>query len=135
MPISDLELKECIHRADFPLKSRTHAFKVIHEGLQSYREHRNRRYYGPSGKTIKKPTAAHTAELGRHDQKPARFVLIAALCRAWLRGFGVAPTLNHKHDPDSAFFEFAQDVLAREGIGRIHMHVEEYWSYVSNTVK
>ena len=135
MKISDLEIRACIHHANFPLAKREYAFKVIHAGLESYREHRVRRYYGSSGKAIKKPTKAHRTMDGRYSQSGARFVLIASLYRAWTRGFGINPTLNNKYQLDSAFFHFAQEVMAREGIGRIHQHLEEYWSYVKKTLK
>ena len=51
------------------------------------------------------------------------------------RGIGVAPTLNHKLDADSAFCEFAIDVMGREGIGRIHMHLEKYWSFSRRNIE
>jgi hypothetical protein len=129
MPISEQALRECIHNASFPLAKRQFVFVTITAGLTSFRENRVRTYYDAFGKPIKKPTSAHSAARGRYDQTLARHVLIAALYRAWFRGFGVAPTLNHKLDPDSAFCEFAIDVMGREGIGRIHKHLEKYWSY------
>jgi hypothetical protein len=135
MPISEQALRECIHHAGFPLAKRQFVFLAITAGLNTFRENRVRSYYGVSGKIIKKPTASHNAALGRYDQTSARHVLIAALCRAWLRGFGVAPTLNHKLDPDSAFCTFAIYVMDREGIGRIHNHLEKYWSFSSRTLE
>ena len=135
MPLSDKALRECIHRAGFPIDNREFAFKSIRQALDLFREHRIRRYYGATGKSIKKPTPSHTTSLGRYDQKQARFVLIAGLYRAWLHGFGTAPTLNNKSDRDSAFATFAMGVLAQEGIGRTFKHLEEYWSYASKVVK
>lgn len=135
MPISEQALRECIHNANFPLAKRQFVFVTITAGLDSFRENRVRSYYDAYGKPIKKPTAAHSAARGRYDQTLARHVLIAALYRAWFRGFGVAPTLNHKLDSDSAFCEFAIDVMGREGIGRIHKHLEKYWSFSRLTIE
>ena len=38
------------------------------------------------------------------------------------------PTLNNKKEYDSAFMTFALHILALEGIGHIHKHLEKYWS-------
>ena len=135
MPISEQALRDCIHNASFPLAKRQFVFVTITAGLAAFRENHVRSYYDASGKTIKNPTSSHNAARGRYDQTAARHVLIAALYRAWFRGFGVAPTLNHKLDPDSAFCEFAIDVMGREGIGRIHKHLEKYWSFSRLTLE
>lgn len=113
MPISEQALRNCIHNAGFPLSKRQFVFVTITAGLAAFRENHVRSYYDAYGKPIKKPTAAHRAARGRYDQTLARHVLIAALYRAWFRGFGTAPTLNHKLDNDSAFCEFAIDVMGR----------------------
>jgi len=55
-------------------------------------------------------------------------MLISALFRAWMVGFDKMPTLNNKSHYDSDFFKFAQNIIALEGIGNIHTHLEEYWS-------
>ncbi len=135
MPISDQALRECIHRAGFPIDKREFAFISISQALDTFREHRIRRYYGSTGKSIKKPTPSHTTSRGRYDQKQARFILIAGLYRAWLHGFGTSPTLNNKSDRDSAFATFAMNVLAQEEIGRTFKHLEAYWSYASKVMK
>lgn len=135
MTISEQALRECIHNAGFPLAKRQYVFVAISAGLAAFRENRVPSYYGVSGKTIKKPTPSHSVARGRYDQTLVRHVLIAALYRAWFRGFGVAPTLNHKLDADSAFCEFAIDVMGREGIGRIHMHLEKYWSFSRRSIE
>ena len=120
MPISEQALRDSIHNAGVPLAKRQFVFVTITAGLAAFRENHVRSYYGASGTNIKKPTSSHSAARGRYEQTAARHVLIAALYRAWFRGFGVAPTLNHKHDPDSAFCSFAIDVMGQEGMGRIH---------------
>lgn len=130
MPITDSALRTCIHHAGFPLERREFVFNVISEGLQNFRDYRQPRYYGARGTYVKEPTASHSSSKGRYDQSKARFILIAALYRAWLLGFGVAPTLNHKKHTDTPFATFAMDVMAREGIGRIHHHLESYRSFV-----
>jgi hypothetical protein len=61
MPISEQSLRECIHNAGFPLAKREFVFLIITVGLTSFRENRVRSYYDASGKTIKKPTSAHSA--------------------------------------------------------------------------
>ena len=52
-----------------------------------------------------------------------------------MEGTGEAPTLNNKKDYDSDFFEFAQNIMALEGIGDIHAHLEEYWSIRKKTTE
>lgn len=128
MPISALQLRTEIHRVRFPLQQRQFVFDVIWEGLKEFREYSVRRYRSHTGKLIKKPQPHHSASMGRYDQAQARAVLFTALCRAWWRGMGTEPTLNNRKDPDSPFFRFAQQVLAQEGIGDIHAHLEQYWS-------
>lgn len=135
MPISEQALRDCIHNAGFPLAKRQFVFVTITAGLAAFRENHVRSYYDAYGKTIKKPTSSHSTARGRYDQTAARHVLIAALYRAWFRGFGVVPTLNHKLGTDSAFCEFAIDVMGREGIGRIHKHLEKYWSFSRLTLE
>mgnify|MGYP000202118511 CR=1 FL=1 len=128
MPITPEQLKSCVHAAGFPLDSRPKVIEIVEHGLKGYREYKTRSYYGPKGTAIKKPTAAHHPPEGRHDQAGARTLLISALCRAWMEGFGRAPTLNNKKGSDSPFFEFAMRVMAFEGIGKIHQHLEAYWA-------
>ena len=128
MSISSLQLQNLIHRTGFPIGKREQAFEIVMRGLQGYRDYKKRSYYGPKGKPIKKPTLAHHASIGRPDQEAARTILISALCRAWWQGFGKKPTLNKKRCPDSPFFGFAMEVMALEGIGHIHKHLERYWS-------
>jgi hypothetical protein len=110
------------------MSKRDMVFDIVSEGLANFRSGSKRSYVSHTGKRIKKPTSMHAAAPGRHDQTPARTVLISALCRAWIQGMGTSPTLNHKNAPDSDFFKFAQAVMGAEGIGRIHQHLEEYWS-------
>lgn len=129
MAITDQDLRDCIRIARFPFNKRGFAFGVISAGLEAFRDHRLRRYYGPTGRLIKKPTSVHAATKGRHSQEHPRFVLIAALYRAWLRAFDSAPTLNHRSHPDTPFATFAIHVLTREGIGQVHQHLEAYWAY------
>ena len=128
MPISPFQLQNQIHLAGFPVGKRTQVFDIVTRGLQGYREYKRRSYYGVKGKAVKKPTAAHHPPAGCHDQTDARTILISALCRAWMEGFGQAPTLNNKKDRDSKFFNFAMQVMALEGIGKVHDHLEAYWS-------
>lgn len=140
MPISQQALHKCIHDAGFPAHKRRFAFDVINAGLLAFRNYQKRWYYGlrvtPGLKPtiVLKPTTAHTPPKGRYNQSAARFVLIAALARAWYRAFGKAPTLNHKNHPDSDFAAFAIDIMTREGIGRAHRHLEAYWSYARKQV-
>jgi hypothetical protein len=128
MPITPAQLQECIHEAGFPTGKRQAVMTIIEHGLQGYREYKTRSYIGPKGKPIKKPTTTHHPPAGRPNQECARTVLISALSRAWIYGFGKKPTLNHKKDPDTPFFNFAARVMALEGIGKIHQHLETYWS-------
>jgi hypothetical protein len=128
MPITPTKLQNCIHEAGFPIATRPQVICIVTRGLEGYRDYKTRSYYGSKGKTIKKPTAVHHPPAGRHDQAGARTVLISALCRAWMEGFGEVPTLNNKKDLDSPFFDFAMRVMALEGIGKVHEHLEAYWA-------
>ena len=133
MAASEKDVREAMHLAGFPAEVRDDALAIVLLGLSNYRSGAVRRFYSHTGKLIKKPTSVHVAPKGRHDQTQARTVLISALCRAWIMGIG-NPTLNHKNDPDSDFFRFAQVIMAKEGIGHIHEHLERYWSVRKNTV-
>jgi hypothetical protein len=133
--ITDADLRQAINGAGFPIKKRDVAAGIITMGLEQFREYEKNWYYSHTGKRIKKPGPTHKTKIGRYDQKEARTILISALCRAWMEGTGEAPTLNNKKDYDSAFFKFAQRVLALEGIGDIHAHLEEYWSIRKKTAE
>jgi hypothetical protein len=130
MPIKLPELKQHIHQSGFMSdpKLRAHAVDTIWLGLELFREYKKRSYYSHTGKLIKQPTAAHKTVMGRYNQRDARTILISAICRGWIVGVGPKPTLNNKRDYDSAFMSFASYILACEGVGHIHAHLEEYWS-------
>ena len=130
MPISHEELKQHIHQSGFISEERlrTQALEIIWNGIQLFRENKDRRYRSHTGKLVKKPLPFHQTSIGRYDQEPARVILISAICRAWMVGVAHVPTLNNKKDYDSAFMTFALHILASEGIGHIHKHLEEYWS-------
>lgn len=148
MGITEEQLKGAIHAARFPLEKRQQVFDLVWNGLVFFREYKQAGYYGyrtsnkikktpqdtlPEARPIKKPKPQHNAPEGRYDQTKARTILISALCRAWQKGFESQPTLNNKRDPDSEFALFATVVMAHEGIGRIHQHLEEYWSIRKNS--
>ena len=148
MAITEKQLRDALHRAGFPLERRPQAFELIWRGLELFREYRTRKYYScrtstkvhktledmiPAIKPIKRPKPEHHAPAGRYDQTCARTILISALCRGWQYGFDKSPTLNNKHDPDSDFAIFASEVMGYEGIGKIHTHLEEYWSIRKNS--
>lgn len=130
MPISHEELKQHIHQSGFNADEwvRTKALEIIWNGIQLFRENKIRRYRSHKDKLIKKPLPSHQTSIGRYDQEPARVILISAICRAWMVGVDHEPTLNNKKEYDSAFMTFALHILALEGIGHIHKHLEEYWS-------
>lgn len=148
MGITKKQLQGAIYRAAFPLERRPQAFDLIWHGLELFREYRTRKYYSyrtstkahktlediiPAIKPIKRPKPEHHATAGRYDQTGARTILISALCRAWQYGFDKPPTLNNKYDPDSDFAMFASEVMGYEGIGKIHTHLEKYWSIRKNS--
>jgi hypothetical protein len=130
MPISYEELKQHIHQSGVNAdeRLRTQALEIIWNGIQLFRENKVRRYRSHKDKLIKKPLPSHQTSMGRYDQEPARVILISAICRAWIVGVYREPTLNNKKEYDSAFMTFALHILASEGIGHIHKHLEEYWS-------
>lgn len=130
MPISHEELKQHIHQSGFNAdeRLRTQALEIIWNGIQLFRENKIRRYRSHKDKLIKKPLPSHQTSMGRYNQEPARVILISAICRAWMVGVDHQPTLNNKKEYDSAFMTFALHILALEGIGHIHKHLEEYWS-------
>ena len=133
--ISEAEIRRTIHDAGFPLSKRKEVNSIVRTGLEQFREYEKNWYYSHTGKKIKKPSPTHKAKIGRYDQKEARTILISALCRAWMEGTGEVPTLNNKKDYDSNFFQFAQNIMALEGIGNIHAHLEEYWSIRKKTAE
>lgn len=130
MPISHEELKQHIYQSNFKSdeRLRTQALEIIWNGIQLFRENKDRRYRSHTGKLVKKPSPSHQTSIGRYDQEPARVILISAICRAWIVGVSHVATLNNKKEYDSAFMTFALHILASEGIGHIHKHLEEYWS-------
>jgi len=107
--------------------------EIVNFGLEQFREYKTKFYYSHTGKKTKKSRQSRSIKIGRYDQKEARTILISALCRAWMAGFDEAPTSNNKLDHDSAFFMFALNIMAREGIGGFHAHFEEYWSICKKT--
>jgi hypothetical protein len=134
MTITAQQLQQCIHHAGFPIQKRLEVVNIITQGLTGYREHRNRWYYSAaSEEKIKKPSYGHHAPQGRHNQTDARNILISALCRAWIYGLQVSPTLNHKNSLDTDFAKFAMEIMQMEGIGHAHQHLEEYWSFRKST--
>jgi len=128
MAITRAQLQEAIGNAKFPLQKRQIVEDLVWNGLELFRQYKTQRYTSHTGKLVKKPLPSHKTSIGRYDQTGARTILISALCRAWLeKGTGI-PTLNHKNDLMSEFHHFAQEVMAREGIGKIQQHLEKYWS-------
>jgi hypothetical protein len=128
MAINREQVQDAIANAKFPFAARQTAVNIIWNGLELYREYKSRKYASHTGKLVKKPQAGHKTSIGRYDQTEARTILISALCRAWLQKRAGIPTLNHKNDPMSDFHHFAQEVMGREGIGKIQQHLEKYWS-------
>ena len=130
MPISHEELKQHIHQSAFSAdeRLRTQALEIVWNGIQLFRENKVRRYRSHKDKLIKNPLPSHQTLMGRYDQESARVILISAICRAWIIGVDREPTLNNKKEYDSAFMTFALHILASEGIGHIHKHLEKYWS-------
>ena len=124
------ELKHHIHHSGFIADDRLRgqAADIIWNGLLLFRENKKRKYMSHTGKLVNKPSRTHTVPTGRPDQKQIRTILISAICRAWMVGVDHEPTLNNKKEYDSAFMTFALHILALEGIGHIHKHLEEYWS-------
>jgi hypothetical protein len=133
MKLSEQQLKVIIRDAGFPHEKTEAVAGIINNGIELFREYKTKFYYSHTGKKIKKPRPTHATKIGRYNQKDARTILISALCRAWMAGFDETPTLNHKNGYDSKFFKFALQIMAREGIGNIHAHLEEYWSIRKNT--
>ena len=130
MPLTYVEIQKHIDVSGFKsdAKLRAQAGEIIWNGIQLFREYKIRRYRSHKDKLIKKPLPPHQTSMGRYEQEPARVIFISAICRAWMVGVDHEPTLNNKKDYDSAFMTFALHILASEGIGHIHKHLEEYWS-------
>ena len=139
--LTPARLKEIIHQAGFPLRSRETVFITIWNGVELFREYRSPRYCSTRiklgtatthpeiiTKRVKRPLPSHNAKPGRYDQTGARTILISAICRAWIVGFHSAPTLNHKKHKDTDFVKFASEILYCEHIGKPHRHLEQYWS-------
>jgi hypothetical protein len=128
MAITRGEVRAALVNAKFPAATKQMAEELVWNGLENYREYKFSKYYSHTQKPVKKPQEGHKTSIGRHDQTEARTILISALCRAWLQKGAGKPTLNHKNDPMSDFHHFAQEVMGREGIGKIQQQLEEYWS-------
>jgi len=134
MPLTIAELKQYINDSGFmsDIDMREQVTETIWNGLELFRKYKKLKYYSHTGKETKKATAAHNPSIGRYDQKDARIILISAISRGWVLGTGQEPTLNNKKDYDSDFMSFASFILACEGVGHIHKHLEEYWSQRKN---
>jgi len=130
MPMTLEDVKDHIRVSSFlpDAKRQRQAAEIVWNALTLFRENKTRKYVSHAGKLIKKPSPTHAVPMGRYDQKDIRTVLISAICRAWMVGVDHEPTLNNKKEYDSAFMTFAFHILALEGIGHIHKHLEEYWS-------
>ena len=130
MPSTYAKVQELIHQSGFKsdTKLRVQAADIIWNGIQLFRENKTRQYISHTGKVVKKPSPSHATSIGRSDQEPARVILISAICQAWIIGIDHELTLNNKNEYDSAFMTFALHILALEGVGHIHKHLEEYWS-------
>jgi hypothetical protein len=135
VPLNKYQLERIIRNAKFPPAKRATVLALVMNGVELFREHKTRKYYSHTGKIIKKPRATHSTKIGRYDQTGARTILISALCRAWMYGSGKKPTLNHKTGYDTPFFAFAYQIMAHEGIGNIHRHLETHWSIRRRTWK
>ncbi len=124
------KIQDLINQSGFESNAefRVQAADIIWNGVQLFRENKQRRYISHTGKIVKKPSASHQTSIGRYNQEPARVILISAICRAWLLGVGQEPTLNHKKQNDTAFMTFALHILGEEDVGHIHQHLEAYWS-------
>ena len=128
MAITRAQVQTAILNAKFPAATKQTAEEIVWNGLERFREYKTPKHTSHTGKIVKKPQAGHRTSIGRYDQTEARTILISALCRAWLKkGTGIA-TINHKNDPMSDFHHFAQEVMGREGIGKIQQHLEKFWS-------
>ena len=135
MAITRTQLRVAIGNAKFPLQSRQIVEDLVWNGIELFREYKSPHYRSHTGKLVKKPQPGHRPSIGRFKQAPARTILISALCRAWLAGFGKNARLNHKSGIMTPFHHFAQEVMAREGIGKTQAHLEEHWSNRAKTWK
>ena len=132
MTLTPDSIKEIAIRAGVRYDRLQAVTNKIWEGVQLYREYKQRRYLaykdpqseGPD-RFLRRPSSSHLAPLGRNNQSEARTVLISSICRAWFLGIGTEPTLNHKNSHDTDFRRFASEILIREGIGKHQQHLEE----------
>jgi len=135
MAITRKQLQAAIGNAKFPLQKRQMIEDLVWNGIELFREYKSPGYLSHTGKLVKKPQPSHRTSIGRFSQKPARTILISALCRAWLEGFGMKARLNHKAGSMTPFHQFAQEVMGREQIGKIQEHLEEFWVLRKSTWK
>ena len=133
--ITPEQLNHAIINAKFPLDKQRVIEELIRNGLTNFRQYKDQKYISHTGKIIVKPQRAHATKMGRPHLKLARAILISALCQAWLIGFGKKARLNHKSAPMTQFHHFAQEVMAREGIGKIQEYLEEFWSFRKSEIK
>lgn len=135
MAITRIQLQAAIGNAKFPLQRRQMIEDLVWNGIELFREYKSPRYRSHTGNLVKKPQRGHRTSIGRFNQTPARTILISALCRAWLEGFGKKARLNHKAGSMTPFHHFAQEVMARELIGKTQEHLEDFWALRKTTWK
>ena len=128
MDIVKNKLAGILAKNRFPHTKIPEAVETVWLGIELYREYKTQKYYRHDWVVLKKPTRNHVTKIGRHDQTAARTILISYLRLAWLVAFEKPPRVNNKNGRITPFVSFALDIMACEGIGKIHQHLEKHMS-------
>lgn len=66
---------------------------------------------------------------GRQDQRRQRYILLSAICRAWLLGFNEQPIVNKKGNDSRPFVTFVEDIFMGEDIANTIDNIDDYRSH------
>lgn len=121
------EMKDLVKRTGF--KNRQYAKQIEDILVRAIRV--SRLYRRPLPKDVFVPELNRwipylKAKRGRQDQKRQRYILLSAICRAWLLGFNEQPIVNKKGNDSRPFVAFVEDIFMGEGIANTIDNIDVY---------
>jgi hypothetical protein len=123
-----LAVQKVIAGAKFQQNSKQ-AEDILVRAIENARDYRANPHASYKGKKVTRDSFGTDRPKGRKDETLIRAVVMSALFRSWLLGFGASPRINNKGYPASPFVIFAEPILRMAGIGKIEDHLEQYRSY------
>ena len=120
-----LQVRADIARAQFPVAKRARAEQTVVRKIRQTRI--MRRWLEANPKELGLAPAPRLR--GRPSEALLRAYLLAGLFYAWLEAFGEYPKINNKYHHLTPFVHFVWAILQREGMGKIHQHLEEFRSF------